>query len=33
MILKNYLMINDQIDDDGIYDYSFSMMVMIADDD
>ncbi len=26
-------MMNDQIDDDGIYHYSFSMMVMITDDD
>jgi len=24
-------MMNDQIDDDGIYDYSFSMMVIITD--
>ncbi len=29
----NNLMMNDQIDDDGIYDYCFSMMVMINDDD
>jgi hypothetical protein len=26
-------MMNDQIDDDGIYDYSFSMVVMSTDDD
>ena len=26
-------MINDQIDDDGIYDYSFYIMVMSTDDD
>jgi len=26
-------MMNDQIDDDGIYDYSFSMMMMSTDDD
>ena len=26
-------MMNDQIDDDGIYDYSFSMMLMITDGD
>jgi len=24
---------NDQIDDDGIYDFSFSMMVMSTDND
>ena len=29
----NNLMMNDQIDDDDICDYSFSMMVMITDDD
>ncbi len=28
----NNLMMNDQIDDDDICDYSFSMMVMITDD-
>ena len=32
MIPKYYLM-NDQIDDNGIYDFSFSMMVMRTDDD
>jgi hypothetical protein len=33
MIKKYYLMMNDQIDDDGIYDYSFSTMMMITDYD
>ncbi len=29
----NNLMMNDQIDDGGIYDYSFSMMMMMSTDD